>query len=459
MATTNTLLAGTIAVAFAMSAPTSARAGGLDLSLLGARAAARAGAVVVSTDGAEALVVNPAGIARRDQRRAQIGAVLTDSNIRYDADGGESPTIRDHAAPAPAAVLGFQIAVGPVVIGASYLELADFSRRLPALRGGEEVDDIDRLFPHRYAGITLRHQSRAVVAGAAVRATDWLGVGASVSLARVELAETRHVWAGFDGRDPIASSIRDLQLGVAGVDPFVPGVHAGILVAPPPIPVEIAISGSLTAAADIDADAALARARSAPFPEPDAAGATARARMAPTLVARAGVRYLGERFAVEVSAQDTIFLRRDDRLGWQLDGVTAEDDTGVRGGITAIDSLATQGDHLAVAGAVDVEVVAGFLWVSAGYGFRTASGERERLAPVSAALDSHLIAGGVEANWNGTTVTLGYTRALAATAGVSPDDAAIELVNPFDAGTAPANAGTYDVSSDTFAVGLELAWE
>ena len=110
--------------ALAVGAPTGfAHAGGLDADLTSARAIARAGATIVSEDGAAALRINPAGLVRRGATRLQVGIVLHDRDATYrslDAQTTGSPTITDRGRAAALPSLGLQHGVGSVVLGMSY---------------------------------------------------------------------------------------------------------------------------------------------------------------------------------------------------------------------------------------------------------------------------------------------------------------------------------------------------
>ena len=449
-----------ILVALAVFAPAAtAFAGGLELDVVGTRALGRAGAMIVGADGATALAVNPAGMARRDSPRFQLGAALVDSDVEYTSPVAGSPAISNRAGPTSAPQLGFQTGLGSVIVGVAYIELGDLARSLPAPAFDQPAGDVGRLFPHRYAGLALRHQRQALMVGAAIRITEWLGVGVAGTAARVELSETRHVWAGFDGRDPIGVADRDLRLELSGTDSFVPGSTVSALIAPPRLPLELAVSTSLSAATDIDGDARLSSTSRAQFPQPRSFGATARAELAGTAVVRAGVRYLGERVIAEASGELSYYLGSGGNPRWDTANLEVIDESTAEGELTQLSSLVTQRDHGAVRGSVEVDVVGGFLWLTSGYAYRTAAGAERLLAPGFADLDSHTVAVGVEGTWQGTTLSIGYARTMSRTVTVDPADSGVEMVNPFDAGTLMVGGGTYDVATDAFALTLEVAWE
>lgn len=453
------ILAALAFVAAAWTMPPTARAGGLELDIVGTRSLGRAGAMIVGADGSSALAVNPAGMARRESPRFQLGAAVIDSDIEFGAPVDGSPTINNRAGPTTVPELGAQVALGPLIVGAAYLELGDLARTLPAPAQDQPAADVGRLFPHRYAGLSLRHQKQAVMIGAAVRVTDWLGIGVAGAAGRVDLSEVRHVWAGFDGIDPIGNAERDLRLELSGTDAFVPGYTASALIAPPQIPVELAVSTSLFAAAELEGDAVLAPTSNEQFPAAQSGGATARAKLASTAIVRAGLRYLGERLIAEASGELSYFLGSGDNPTWQTTNLRAIDETLAEGELSSLTSLVTQRDHGAVRGSVEVDAVGGFLWLTGGYAYRTSTGSKNRLAPGFADLDSHTVAVGVEGTWEGTTLTVGYARTMARAVSVDAADSGVSMVNPFDAGTIQVGGGTYDLASDAFALSVELSFE
>src|SRR5205085_7691403 len=90
-----------------------------------------------------------------------------------------------------------------------------------------------------------------LAAGASWRPNDWLAIGASRRVSRAALDETRRVWAGFAGREPVGDAARDVTIALAGDDAFVPGFAAGALIAPVDAPVELAASVSGAASAHV----------------------------------------------------------------------------------------------------------------------------------------------------------------------------------------------------------------
>lgn len=434
-----------------------AEAGGLELGTESPRAIGRAGAQTVSNDSGAALIVNPAAMARRGELRAVVAAGVHDRDAEIEIAGAAgSPAVVDRAGPSLAPTLALHGSLGPLILGAGYFEDADFSRQLPEPTFGQPEDDVARLFPHRYGGSRLFYRRQTAAVGVALRATDWLGVGVALTGSRVELGEERAVWAGFAGRDPLGSPGRDLSLAIRGDDAFVPGASAGVLVAPYQLPLELAIAGSVSAPAELHGDAALSRTRGSDFPAPGQS-ADAELRLASPAVVRAGLRYLGASVVAEVGAEMT-FFPGPDAPSWRLEGLQVTDQTGATGALSRVPALAHRRRHLSARAAVDVQVVEGFLWLTGGYAWRGAAASDARRAPAFADTGGHTVAAGAEAYYEGVTVSVGYARLLAPAAEVSAADTAVEIANPFDAGTGPAAPGRYETAGDQIGLSVEIAW-
>lgn len=450
----------------AASAPARrAHAGGLGLDLFGARSIGRAGTQVVSGDGGAALVANPAGLARRTSLRVQLAASLHDDDASYrapDAAATNSPTIVDRSSPRTVPSVSLATGLGPLVVGVALLETGRQGRVLPAPEPGQPDEDVARLFPHRYGGLSLDYRRRDLLVGAAARVGDWLGVGLSVGAGDVELGERRRIWAGFAGRDQVAYPSRDLDLRLDARDRFVPEAHAGALIAPPELPLEMGLSVSFSADAWAHGSVALDRTGDRTYPAPEVgssgpAGAQVRAGT-PTTV-RAGLRYLGERLVVEAEA-DVLWYREGDKLPvWRTRGVRVVDDSGQAAQLARVPSLVALRNHAVVRSAVDVEVVSGLLWLTAGYAYSTAATSPGHLSPGFGDLGGHTLAVGAEGTWNQITFTAGYARTLSPDRTVGPGDSDVVIDNPFDAGTASAGEGHYGAGHDAVGLALEVAWD
>ena len=449
-ATTTTLLA-------IMTLATSAWGGGLDSDVIGARAIGRAGASLVSEDGAIALLVNPSGLARRGQLRMQVGTALHDDDGEYRTDRTDSATITDRARPVSAPLIGLQGALGPVVLGAAYVQTGDLAHRLPSPEFNQPGDEITTLFPHRYGGTSMSYQRHSVAIGGALRATNWLGVGAALSASWVGVDERRWIWSGFADRDGAPGNpSRDLELNISGDDYFVPGICLGILVAPPMQPMEIAMSIAYGGDANLDGDAALQATRITDYPSPSTVDPSSATALATPLVLRAGLRYLGDRLYVEANGE--LYLYRDrDPQSWTLAGLSIHDETGLVADLERLPTLFDQRSHAAARLAVDLEVVRGFLWLTAGYAHRSAATHSDRVTGAYGDLGGHTVAIGAEGQWSSMTMTIGFARTLATA--IDTTWSSLLLVNPFAGGTTTIGNGHYQRAHDAFGAQLEVAWD
>jgi hypothetical protein len=421
-----------------------------------ARSIARAGAVMVSEDGGAALLLNPGAMARRDQLRVRAAMTIRDQDATFDAeDLAAAPAIDDRGPLTGLPQVSVCGPVGPAVGCAAYLETANLDRRLPGPALDLSVAEVGRLFPHRYAGLTARYRRRVVAAGAAMRANDWLGVGVSVSAAMVELGDSRHLWAGDAAQTPVGDASRDLRLEVDGRDWLVPGAAAGVLIAPVSAPIELGLSARYEAAPGLSGEAAVLRTRSSELPIGDPPSGTAAVTLPGELTLRSGVRYLGERVFVEAGGE--LVLHHGDRApDWTIDGVAVTGVGGASATLEAVPALAVARDHGGVSAAVDVDAVRGFLWLTAGWSWRTAATPGARVSPALGDLGGHTVAFGAESQWGSTILAIGYARELSESRARAQSQ--LGIVNPFGTGSGDAGAGRNSRAADVFAASVELAF-
>jgi hypothetical protein len=425
-------------------------AGGLAIVGGSPRAIGRAGAGVVSDDGAGALLVNPAALARRDTTRVQVGVALADDAIAWHADDAAAPIARDQAGsqllPVVAvagAVRGWTIAAGVMTAGVTERTLRDPLDVPPGELGAQ--------FGYRYAGIDGRVRRDTATVAVARRLGDAVALGVAVGLSRVEVRETRRVWAGFAGIAPVGDPSRDVQLALGGTDAVVPSVTAGIFLAPPDQPMELGASVAWTARTVVDGDAAATGATGGTSVRESSPRAQLAFRQ--PLAIRAGARYLGERYVVEVGGDLWLAPASAEATTWRTSGITIVDPSTVSTALTGVPSRLSQRTSGAVRAAVDVELIPGFLWATAGYAYTVGGTTERRLSPTFGALGGHTFALGVEAAKGGFTYTLGWSRTASVTRRGGDD---LALDNPFGAGDAAAAPGRYDGSSDQLGVLVDV---
>jgi hypothetical protein len=415
------------------------------------RSIGRAGATLVADDGAGALFSNPAALARRSGTRAELGTILVDDDLSWAPDVPGAPRARDQAparfVPAAAAFAS----LGHWVIGAG---LATSVRARRALRPPADVPPADYgvAFEYRYLGIAGRLQRHTVGAGAARRLGESVALGLTLSATRVSLDETRRVWAGFAGRDVIGDPVADLELAFTGRDRFVPGAVAGILIAPDGTPFELGASAAYSAGASIDANVSGSRTNEQ-GPALQGSNAARLAVRAPVQL-RAGVRYVGDRFVVEIDGELARFAAGAATASWDVLDARVIDATGMSAPLGGVPSRLSQRTHGAVRGAVDVEVLPGFLRATAGYGWARSGTSSAHLSPTFGDLGGHTAALGVELESGNVTFGLGWAR----TWSISRDGGTVlRLDNPFGAGDGAAALGRYDASSDRIGLFLGAA--
>ncbi|HEU0031337.1 MAG TPA: hypothetical protein VFQ53_11940 [Kofleriaceae bacterium] len=429
-----------------------AAAGGLVIGNTSPRAVGRAGTGVVGDDGGGALVLNPAAIARREGWRAELGLAFVDDEIAWQSDTAGAPVVRNQAPSSMAPQLAGIGSIGDWIVGASVMTAAVSDR---SLRRPRDIapDEFGAAFDYRYAGIAGSVRRDLVTIGVARRLGDSVAVGVALGGSRIEITELRRMWAGFSGRDTIGAPQQDLEISFAGTDAFVPSVVAGVLVAPADTALELGASIAWSQAIHVDADVAAIGTR--PLgPSISTSEPAATLDIAQPLTLRAGGRYLGEHVVVELGGELARVPLDAAATSWTVYGMRVVDRTGVDAPLAVVPSRISLRTHGAVRGAVDVELVRGFLWATAGYAFSIGSVERERQSPVFGDLGGHTTAIGLEASSGGFTFTFGWARtwAIARHAGTR-----LALDNPFGTGDAAVPSGVYDGSIDQ--IGFLLAAE
>ncbi len=421
-----------------------------EVELVSPRAIGHAGASLVSDDGAAAALACPAAMARRDGWRAQLAGIAIDDGVWLDSDG--HPRVRDLGPAELAPLVGVQGAWGPLIVGATLATTGSIDRRLARPASGLPDTNVTADFPHRYAGLTAQWTRTTVAAAAALRANDWLAIGASLTAARVTSREERHLWAGFAGRDGAGAPDRDVRVTIDADDGFVPGAALGALIAPVDVPIELALGVAWADDARASGPARLATTHAEP--RVMAAGAVAHGRFGSALTLAAGVRWLGERWALELGA--TAWAYPTGQAGWTIDGAHLLDESGAAAELAALPTRFARRSRGAAHAAVDVALVPGFLWVSAGWSVRGAGATPPQTTTIGVDSGGHTLGLGLEVSAGAATIQLGVARQLART--VTALAPGLPYDNPFRGGTEAANLGAHTERRDTVGVGVELAW-
>ncbi|MGE5185063.1 MAG: outer membrane protein transport protein [Acidobacteriota bacterium] len=439
-------------------AASSARAGGLVVDAGSVRAIGRAGAGTVSDDGGGALLVNPAGLARRDTWRVQLGIVLADDAVTWRPANSDAPVARDQASSSTLPAIAVEGSLGGWVIGIGAQTAAASSRAL-ASPTDFPVDSPDLLanrYQYRYAGVAGALRRDTLMVGAAHRLGDAVAIGVAVGGARVRLDETRSVWASSlaVGTGQVFERDRDV-LVTASATGYAPTAVAGVLIAPTDTRVELAASVGWTAATSLDGS--YRTTDPTPSMGNAAVGSTvtypsSHLVLHEPVTVRTGVRWAGEHWIGEVGGDLWLLSSTAQAPAWRLAGLDISDEaSGDTAPLTKLPSRAASQTHGALRAAIDVELIGGFLWATAGYAYTTAGTPAARLSPAFGELAGHTAAAGLEISAGDFTISLGWAR----TWSVAKTSASLwQHDNPFPSGDAALPTGTYDGSRDL--VGLAI---
>ncbi len=432
----------------------SARAGGLVFDGSSARAIGRAGVSTVGDDGGDALIVNPAGLARRDTTRAQLGVVLADDSVDWHPSISDTPVARDQSASSVLPMVAIEGELGGWVFGVG-AQTAAASARTFASPIDYPVDPMAKSYEYRYAGVASALRRDTASIGVAHRLGDAVAIGASFGLSRVALNEARSVWVDpVQGRaiDPT----RDALVAVSASG-WSPSATAGVLVAPSDTRVELAASVAWAGASALTGDYTAAGPNvgsNMPGVAVDVESPTARLELHQPVTVRTGARWVGERWIGEVDTDLWIYSSAAETATWQLTGLTATDPaSGASTAISSLPSRVSAQTHGAVRAAIDVELLAGFLWATAGYAYTTSGTSSARLSPTFGELAGHTAALGLEISAGGFTIALGWARTWSI-ARDAPNTVWLHD-NPFGVGDSPVPTGRYDGSSDRIGITID----
>lgn len=429
-----------------------ARAGGLVVNS-SPRSIGRAGTATVGDDGGGALLANPAAIARREGKRGELGMVFVDDEIDWQSATEGAPEVHDQAPSSVAPHAAAFASVGNWTFGLAVMTSTVSDRSLRRPTDIADPSNIDVAFDFRYAGIAGGMRRDTVTAGIARRFGDSLALGVSVGASRVSVIEIRRLWAGFSGRDDIGSALNDLEIGFEGADAFTPSVVGGLLYIAPDSPLELGASLSWIDRARIDADVvALGTRPMGPSSSPDETRATLDYQFPVT--ARAGARYVGERFVGELGGEVAVARRSAEDTQWKIQGMQVIDGpSGATAPLTSVPSRISLRTHGAIRASVDVEMIAGFLWATAGYAHVIGSVTKRKQSPTFGDLGGETLGLGLEGKAAGFTFTLGWSRTWSTARDVK--DTSLALDNPFGSGDAAVPAGRYDGSIDQIGIMID----
>lgn len=422
----------------------------------------RAGVGTASDDGGGALLVNPAGLARRSSARMQLALAFVDDEL-YFLDSASTPAARDQSSSRLLPLAAIELGVGESwVVGAAVMTSARSER---ALRrpGRIPAEELGMSFEYRYAGLSGAFRRDTLTVGAARRIGDTVAAGVSFGASRVGISEERRLWAGNIDRvvlampapDQVGDPAYDVELALAGTDAFVPSAVAGVLVAPADSRVELAASVGWSAPAHARGD--VAASGTPPNIDVQLSSARSAIEIEQPLSVRTGARWLGDRFIAEVGGDLWWFPDHAKQTEWELAGVSIVDTTmiGVQrdAGLGVLPSRLSSRTHGALRAAFDAELIAGFLWATAGYAYTSGGTPRTRLSPTFGDLGGHTAALGLEATAGGFTVTLGWARTWSIR---DPEPVTRwRHDNPFGSGDGPIATGTFDGSTDMIGVSID----
>ncbi|MEO8699501.1 MAG: hypothetical protein ABI867_05630 [Kofleriaceae bacterium] len=430
---------------------TAAHGGGLVIVNGSPKAIGRAGTSTVGDDGAGALLANPAAMARREGYRAQAGFAFVDDELAWQSTTPGAPITRDQAQSSIAPYVGVFGSVGGWVIGVGAMTSAVSDRSLRPPRDVPDPEDFGVAFDYRYLGIAGGSRRDTVTAGVARRLGDSVALGISLAASRVQVTEVRRVWAGFSGRDMVGSPLQDVELGFSGKDRFAPSAVAGLLIAPAHTSIELGASVAWAATAKIDASVIGSGTRPGPSVASDSSGASLTLEQPVTI--RAGGRYVGDRFVAELGGEVSIAPRAAANHRWTIDSMRVVDPTGVEVTLASVPSRISMRTHGAIRGAVDAELIPGFLWATAGYAYTVGAVAATKQSPIFGDLGGHTLGLGLEGTAGGFTLTLGWSRTWSMARSSTTQFA---LDNPFNAGDGLTPSGLYDGSVDQLGILLDV---
>ena len=433
-----------------------ARADGLAISGGSPGTIGRAGVGTASDDSGGALLVNPAAMARRDTTRVQIGAAVVDDAIEW-REAIDAPPARDQSGSTVLPFAAIESGVGDWVLGMGVMTTTAGERTFVP-PGRNPPTTFAAMFDDRYSGLAGSYRRDTVTAGVARRIGDAIAIGGSVAISRVEISETRALWANH-AVAPVGDANHDVVMALDGVDWFSPSAVAGVLIAPPDTHVELAGSIGWTSDAHVSGDAFASRWAVDQGVTPGVTITTPNGHagldVRQPVTVRTGARWLADRWIVELGGDLWIYRDQADDTAWRIDGIRVTDAANVATDVTRVPSRLSTRTHGALRGALDVELIEGFLWATCGYAYTTSSTSTAHLSTTFGELGGHTGALGLEITAGGFTVTLGWARQWSSRRNQA--GSVFQHDNPFAGGSdAAIPAGRYDGSSDVVGVAVEI---
>ncbi len=442
-----------LAIAIAIAAGlaiTAGRARGDGTVIVGGspRSIGRAGTGTVGDDGAGALLLNPAALARRSDTRAQVGVGYIDDGIGWKGLGSGGEVVNNQIGSLAMPTLGIETGLGSWVVGLAAMTASLSDRQLRRPTGLSDFNDPNALL-YRYTGLGGGVRRDTVTLGAARRIGDHAAVGVAIAGSRISIAETRRVWAGFSGITNVGDPSQDVQLDLEGQDWVAPSAVAGVLIAPE-APIELGASISYEPTAHISGTASGFGTAGGPFVYVTSSAATL--DLPEPITARTGARYLADRFVIEVDGDLFVFPHGSTANAWQLAGFEVANN-GVVAPVEKVTSRLAPQTHGAVRASIDVELIGGFLWATGGYAYTTAGTPAAELSPTLADMGGHTVGLGIEANAGGFTITVGVSRSWSGI--VDVPNPQWQLDNPFGKGDMAVTAGEFAAVSTQVGILLD----
>jgi Outer membrane protein transport protein (OMPP1/FadL/TodX) len=436
-------------------APASAQS--LSTDPITARSIGHAGAGLVADDTAAVWWQNPAAAARREAARVMLGLSSVDTDLEITPHvGGAAPRSVSRASSGISPQLSLVVTWKGTSLGASMLYGQRLGRRFEGPPPRIAVEQANRVYSLRYAGLAGAIRRETYNLGAARRFTDELAVGLSVGVSRMSLRESRRLWAGLQSRagngDIVRDPQHDLELSILATDQLVPTATAGAVWVPEDSPLELAVSATAIAGFALRGELS---GRPTETSTALAAGDRRAALDLPAqLVVRGGARWQGERWSVEANGQLELVPARARQLTWQLEDVVVRDYSGLTAPIHQLRSQLSLRSLASLRAAADVELIEGFLWLSGGAAWSPILPSGPRLSPGFAELGGGTAALGAEISSGGVTVALGISRTWSPE--VATSFSLHRLDNPFGSGDGRTGNGTYQAAVDLIGASIEV---